>query len=64
MKAVVLWTAAVNDGVVQFQVGDKLKAGDIVLMHFRHTFAADFQAFLNRAKQDGLTVVPLTDFLA
>jgi hypothetical protein len=54
----------VNDGVVQFQAGDKLKAGDIVLMHFRHTFAADFQAFLDRAKKDGLTVVPLTDFLA
>ncbi|MET0234229.1 MAG: polysaccharide deacetylase family protein [Kibdelosporangium sp.] len=64
MKAVVLWTAAVNDGVVQFQKGDRLNAGDIVLMHFRHTFAADFQAFLDRAKKDGLTVVPLTDFLA
>jgi peptidoglycan/xylan/chitin deacetylase (PgdA/CDA1 family) len=64
MKAIVLWTAAVNDGVVQFQAGDELKAGDIVLMHFRHTFAADFQAFLDRARKDGLTVVPLTDFLA
>ncbi|RSM80712.1 polysaccharide deacetylase family protein [Kibdelosporangium aridum] len=64
MKAIVLWTAAVNDGVVQFQSGDKLKAGDIVLMHFRHTFTQDFQAFLDRARQDGLTPMPLWDFLA
>lgn len=64
MKAVVLWTAAVNDGVVQFQAGAKLKPGDIVLMHFRHTFTADYQAFVDRAKQDGLTPMPLWDFLA
>lgn len=62
-KALVNWTAAVNDGRVQFQQGDKLKAGDIVLMHFRTTFVEDFTAFLNRAKQDGLTPVPLEDFL-
>jgi peptidoglycan/xylan/chitin deacetylase (PgdA/CDA1 family) len=64
MKAIVLWTAAVNDGVVQFQAGAKLKAGDIVLMHFRKTFVEDYRAFLERAKQDGLTPVPLPDFLA
>nr|WP_030472819.1 polysaccharide deacetylase family protein [Lentzea aerocolonigenes] len=62
-KALVNWTAAVNDGRVQFQQGDKLKPGDIVLMHFRTTFVEDFTAFLNRAKQDGLTPVPLEDFL-
>jgi peptidoglycan/xylan/chitin deacetylase (PgdA/CDA1 family) len=64
MKAIVLWTAAVNDGVVQFQAGDKLKPGDIVLMHFRTTFVADYRAFLDRAKRDGVTPVPLADFLA
>ncbi|WP_235922194.1 polysaccharide deacetylase family protein [Lentzea tibetensis] len=63
-KALVMWTAAVNDGRVQFQAGDKLNRGDIVLMHFRTTFAEDFQAFLDRAKADGLTPVPLEDFLA
>ena len=62
-KALVNWTAAVNDGRVQFQQGDRLKAGDIVLMHFRTTFVEDFTAFLDRAKQDGLTPVPLEDFL-
>lgn len=63
MKAVVPWTAAVNDGVVQFQYGDRPRRGDIVLMHFRKTFVADFTAFLKRAKEDGLTPVPLEDFL-
>ncbi|MEU7477429.1 polysaccharide deacetylase family protein [Lentzea sp. NPDC042327] len=63
-KALVNWTAAVNDGRVQFQVGDRLRPGDIVLMHFRTTFVEDFTAFLERAKHDGLTPVPLEDFLA
>lgn len=63
MRAAIHWTASVNDGVVQFQVGNKLRPGDIVLMHFRKTFKEDYEAFLARAKQDGLTPVPLTDFL-
>lgn len=62
--ALVMWTAAVNDGVVQFQAGGRLNAGDIVLMHFRHTFVQDFLAFLERCKADGLTPVVLDDFLA
>lgn len=64
MRATVLWTASVNDGVVQFQEGNKLRAGDIVLMHFRKTFVEDYNAFLAQAKKDSLTPVPLADFLA
>jgi peptidoglycan/xylan/chitin deacetylase (PgdA/CDA1 family) len=63
MRVSVLWSASVNDGVVQFQVGDKLRPGDIVLMHFRKTFVEDYNAFLAQAKKDGLTPVPLADFL-
>lgn len=63
MRVIVLWTAAVNDGVVQFQHGDHLNPGDIVLMHFRTTFVEDYTAFVERAKRDNLTPVPLTDFL-
>jgi peptidoglycan/xylan/chitin deacetylase (PgdA/CDA1 family) len=63
MRAAVLWTAAVNDGHVQFQAGDKLKPGDVVLMHFRKTFTEDYTAFVEQAKKDGLTPVPLADFL-
>lgn len=63
MRVSVLWTAAVNDGRVDFQKGNRLQAGDIVLMHFRKTFVEDFTAFVNQAKKDGLTPVPLPDFL-
>jgi peptidoglycan/xylan/chitin deacetylase (PgdA/CDA1 family) len=63
MRAAVLWSAAVNDGVVQFQTGDKLRPGDVVLMHFRRTFTADYTAFVQQARKDGLTPVPLADFL-
>src|SRR5262249_22159575 len=63
MRAAVLWTATVNDGRLQFQRGNRLLPGDIVLMHFRKTFTADFTAFLDQAHRDGLTPVPLADFL-
>ena len=63
MRATVLWSAAVNDGVVQFQAGNKLQPGDIVLMHFRKTFTADYTAFVQQANKDGLIPVPLWDFL-
>ncbi|WP_236789932.1 polysaccharide deacetylase family protein [Amycolatopsis sp. GM8] len=63
MRVSVLWTASVNDGRVDFQDGKRLQAGDIVLMHFRKTFAEDFAAFVNQSKKDGLTPVSLTDFL-
>ncbi|GAA4027024.1 polysaccharide deacetylase family protein [Allokutzneria multivorans] len=63
IKALVLWTETVNDGVVQFQAGTKLKAGDIVLMHFRKTFVEDYTALLAKIKEDGMTPVPLADFL-
>ena len=63
MRIAVLWTAAVNDGHVQFQSGDRLRPGDIVLMHFRKTFVEDYTAFVERAKRDNLTPVPLPDFL-
>jgi peptidoglycan/xylan/chitin deacetylase (PgdA/CDA1 family) len=64
MRALVMWTASVNNGHVQFQGGDKLRPGDIVLMHFRKTFTEDYTAFVDQAKKDGLTPVPLADFLA
>ncbi|WP_033290935.1 polysaccharide deacetylase family protein [Amycolatopsis jejuensis] len=63
MRVAVLWSAAVNDGHVQFQSGDRLRPGDIVLMHFRKTFKEDYEAFIAQAKKDGLTPVPLADFL-
>jgi peptidoglycan/xylan/chitin deacetylase (PgdA/CDA1 family) len=63
MRAMVLWTATVDGGHVQFQAGTKLRPGDIVLMHFRKTFKEDYTAFVKQAKKDGLAPVALLDFL-
>lgn len=54
MKAVVTWIAKANGGAMQYQVGDKLRPGDIVLMHFRPEFAQDLAAFVTAAKAAGL----------
>lgn len=54
MKAVVTWMATVNNGAVQYQIGDRLQPGDIVLMHFRPTFKEDLQAFIDAAAVAGL----------
>jgi len=54
MKAVVTWMETINNGALQYQIGDKLRPGDIVLMHFRPTFVKDVQAFVDAAKTAGL----------
>ncbi len=54
MKAVVTWIAKVNGGSMQYQVGDKLRPGDIVLMHFRPEFEKDMQAFVDAEKAAGV----------
>lgn len=63
MKAIVTWEAKANAGRVDYQVGQVLRPGDIVLMHFRPEFAQDFQAFLDAKNAAGLEVVLLEDFL-
>lgn len=63
MKALIQWHAKVNNGSVQYQDGDHLLPGDIVLMHFRNEFAADFKAFEAAAKASGLHTELLEDWL-
>ena len=62
MKAVVLWIAKANGGSMQYQVGTKLRPGDIVLMHFRPEFKDDMQAFLDAAKASGLHTELLSEW--
>lgn len=61
MKAVVTWMVTVNNGSLQYQIGNTLRAGDIVLMHFRPTFTEDIQAFVDAAKIAGLHTELLED---
>ena len=61
MKAVVTWIAKVNGGAMQYQVGNKLRAGDVVLMHFRPEFKQDLQAFIDACNAAGLHTALLED---
>ena len=63
MKAIVDWEAKANARSMQYQVGDALRPGDIVLMHFRPEFPADLAAFIKAQKAAGLKVVLLEDYL-
>jgi peptidoglycan-N-acetylglucosamine deacetylase len=63
LKAIVTWEAKANAGRMDYQYGKTLRPGDIVLMHFRREFAADFEAFRSAQVAAGLEVVLLEDFL-
>lgn len=63
MKAVVLWIAKANGGEMQYQIGDSLRPGDIVLMHFRPEFADDLKAFVEAQKAAGLQTDLLENWL-
>jgi peptidoglycan/xylan/chitin deacetylase (PgdA/CDA1 family) len=63
MDYLIHWSALVDSGSVRYQVGNKLLAGDIVLMHFRPRMLDDLQAFKDAAQAEGLTPVSLYDWL-
>lgn len=63
MQALVLWTAVVRNGAMHYQVGDHLRPGDIVLMHFSPTFQQDIQAFVDASRRSGLEPQLLEDWL-
>jgi peptidoglycan/xylan/chitin deacetylase (PgdA/CDA1 family) len=63
MTAVVNWSAKVNGGAIQYQTGNHLVAGDIVLMHFRKEIMQDLQAFYAEITAQGLTPAYLSDWL-
>lgn len=63
LKAVITWEAKANAGRMDYQYGNTLRPGDIVLMHFRAEFPADFAAFRSAQLAAGLEVVLLEEFL-
>jgi peptidoglycan/xylan/chitin deacetylase (PgdA/CDA1 family) len=63
LKAAFFWTETVNNGVVKYQKGSSVQRGDIILMHFRATFAADFTAALKAIHDAGLTPALLESYL-
>jgi peptidoglycan/xylan/chitin deacetylase (PgdA/CDA1 family) len=63
LKAIITWEAKASAGKMDYQYGNALRPGDIVLMHFRPEFAADLAAFRQAQMAAGLEVVLLEDFL-
>jgi peptidoglycan/xylan/chitin deacetylase (PgdA/CDA1 family) len=63
MRAMFMWKETVDKGKVRYQEGHVIKAGDIILMHFRPAFAADFIAALRAIHRAGLTPALLEDYI-
>jgi peptidoglycan/xylan/chitin deacetylase (PgdA/CDA1 family) len=64
MKAAFFWKETVDAGIVRYQSGNKIRAGDIILMHFRPAVLDDFLAALNAIHNAGLTPALLEDYIA
>jgi peptidoglycan/xylan/chitin deacetylase (PgdA/CDA1 family) len=64
MKAAFFWKETVNNGVVRFQTATHVvQPGDILLMHFRPTFVADFLAALQAIHNAGLVPASLEQYV-
>jgi peptidoglycan/xylan/chitin deacetylase (PgdA/CDA1 family) len=63
MKAIVLWEVSVNGADVGYRTVPQLRAGDILLMHFRSTFVTELRALADRADEAGLRFALLEDYL-
>ncbi|WP_415855773.1 polysaccharide deacetylase family protein [Sinomonas sp. G460-2] len=63
IKAVVDWETKVNASHMDYQYGNGLRPGDVVLMHFREEFVGDLEAFRAAQLAAGLTVVNLERFI-
>ncbi|MBE1492880.1 polysaccharide deacetylase family protein [Plantactinospora soyae] len=63
MKAAFFWKETVDKGKVRYQDGPGVRAGDIILMHFRERFVDDFIAALTAIHTAGLTPALLGDYI-
>lgn len=63
MRAAFFWKQTVHEGKVRYQEGRTVKPGDIILMHFRPAFVADFLAALRAIHRAGLTPALIEDYL-
>lgn len=64
MRAAFMWTETVDKGIVRYQgPHHSIQPGDIILMHFRPAFPADFLAALNAIHKSGLTPALLSDYV-
>jgi peptidoglycan/xylan/chitin deacetylase (PgdA/CDA1 family) len=65
MTAAIHWSETARNGKVFYQTtSHTIKPGDIILMHFRSTFASDLLAALNAIHRAGLTPARLEDYIS
>ncbi|GAA1848335.1 hypothetical protein GCM10009687_13010 [Asanoa iriomotensis] len=63
-KAVLYWSATVNEGIVRYQTPIKLlQPGDVLLMHFRPALMDDLLGALKAIHKAGLTPALLEDYV-
>ena len=62
LRVIVLWRATMNDGRLETQ-GGTLRAGDIVLLHFRNDLRHNLEVVVAEAKAQGLRPARLEDYL-
>jgi peptidoglycan/xylan/chitin deacetylase (PgdA/CDA1 family) len=63
MHALVYWDVTVNSGKLAYAVGDHLRPGDIILMHYTQNILTDFTAAMSAIRAAGLHVRRLEDYL-
>ena len=64
LTAAFYWSETVDAGIVRYQTSlHKIRAGDIILMHFRPAFAQDVVAALTAIHDAGLTPALLEDYV-
>lgn len=63
INAILFWHVALNDGRVQYQQGNQLQRGDIVLAHFREDLYDNITALFWAAASQGLTIAPIDAYL-
>lgn len=63
INAILFWHATINGGRLQYQQGDRLQPGDIVLAHFRPDLHEGLVAFIMEAGRLGLTIAPIENYL-
>jgi peptidoglycan/xylan/chitin deacetylase (PgdA/CDA1 family) len=61
--AILRWSVALNDGMVQFQQGQKFQPGDIILSHFRDDLYDNLVELVRKAKEDGVVIAPLEAYI-
>ena len=63
INAVLFWHAVLNDRRIDYQHGDQLQPGDIVLAHFTADLYDNIRGLLWQCALQSLTVAPIEDYL-